>query len=434
MEEAAGNGVAQRTIARETSLEGTGLHTGAETRIRFVPAPADHGVCFRRMDMDGQPEVRAALGTVSSTDRGTSIGSGDQRIYTVEHLLAAVSALQLDNLEIQLDGPEVPIVDGSFAPFYALLAEAGAEAQDRPARELVLTEAVTASAPGGASYVATPADELRISATIEFDHPLVRRQFAAFDVTSGEFEREIARARTFGFLNEKDALNSRGLARGVTRDNVIVLDPEGGLIAGGELRFRDEFVRHKIGDMVGDLALLGARLRAHIVATRPSHAGNLELARKIAGAARGGDRAIVDITRIMQHLPHRYPMLLVDRIIDFEPGRRIVGIKNVTINEPFFQGHYPGHPVMPGVLIIEAMAQVGGLLLMDAVENPEEKVVYFMSLDNVKWRRPITPGDQIRFELEMLSLRRHVCRMRGEGYVDGKLVAEAEMMARIVDR
>jgi UDP-3-O-[3-hydroxymyristoyl] N-acetylglucosamine deacetylase / 3-hydroxyacyl-[acyl-carrier-protein] dehydratase len=434
MAEAAGTEVAQRTIGREMQLEGTGLHTGAAARVRFVPAPPDRGVSFRRMDLDGQPEVRAALGEVTSTDRGTSLGSGDQRIYTVEHLLAAVAALRVDNLEIQLDGPEVPIVDGSFAPFYALLADAGVEAQDRPARELVLTEAVTASAPGGASYVAAPANEFRISATIEFDHPMVGRQFASFDVTAGEFEREIARARTFGFLNEAEALQSRGLARGVTRDNVIVLDPEGGLAAGGELRYADEFVRHKIGDMVGDLALLGGRLRAHVVATRPSHAGNLELARKIASTARGGAHAIVDITRIMQHLPHRYPMLLVDRIIDFEPGRRIVGIKNVTINEPFFQGHYPGHPVMPGVLIIEAMAQVGGLLLMDAVENPEEKVVYFMSLDNVKWRRPITPGDQIRFELEMLSLRRHVCRMRGEGYVDGKLVAEAEMMARIVDR
>jgi UDP-3-O-[3-hydroxymyristoyl] N-acetylglucosamine deacetylase/3-hydroxyacyl-[acyl-carrier-protein] dehydratase len=425
---------AQRTLGREAALEGTGLHTGAGTRVRFLPAPPDYGVRFRRTDVEGAPEIRASLAEVASTDRGTSLGSGDVRVHTVEHLLAAVAALQLDNLAIELDGPEVPIVDGSFEPFYALLAEAGAREQDRPARALVLPETVTAAAAGGASYVATPADGLRISATIEFDHPLVRRQFGSFEVTASEFETEIARARTFGFLTEAESLYARGLARGVTRENTIVLDPDGGLAAGGELRFRDEFVRHKIGDMVGDLALLGGRLRAHVVAIRPSHAGNLELARRIATAAHGGESAIVDITRIMQHLPHRYPMLLVDRIIDFEPGKRIVGIKNVTINEPFFQGHYPGHPVMPGVLIIEAMAQVGGLLLMDAVENPEEKVVYFMSLDNVKWRRPITPGDQIRFQLEMLSLRRHVCKMRGEGFVDGKLVAEAEMMARIVDR
>jgi UDP-3-O-[3-hydroxymyristoyl] N-acetylglucosamine deacetylase/3-hydroxyacyl-[acyl-carrier-protein] dehydratase len=195
-------------------------------------------------------------------------------------------------------------------------------------------------------------------------------------------------------------------------------------------------VRHKIGDVIGDFALLGRRVKAHVVADRPSHAGNLELARAVAAAQskNGSNQPIVDINRIMQHLPHRYPMLLVDRIIEYEAGKRIVGIKNVTINEPFFQGHYPGHPVMPGVLIVEAMAQVGGLLMMDTVENIAEKVVYFMSLDNVKWRRPVTPGDQLRFELEILQLRKHVCKMKGEGYVDGQLVAEAEMMARIVDR
>jgi UDP-3-O-[3-hydroxymyristoyl] N-acetylglucosamine deacetylase/3-hydroxyacyl-[acyl-carrier-protein] dehydratase len=201
------------------------------------------------------------------------------------------------------------------------------------------------------------------------------------------------------------------------------------------LRFPDEFVRHKVGDLIGDISLLGARVQGHIIADRPSHAGNLELARALRESARQDNvRPIVDIQKIMQYLPHRYPMLLVDRVIEFEAGKRIVGLKNVTINEPFFQGHYPGHPIMPGVLIIEAMAQVGGLLLMDAIENPEDKVVYFMSLDNVKWRRPVTPGDQIRFELEMLQFRRHVCRMRGVGIVDGQVVAEAEMMARIVDR
>jgi UDP-3-O-[3-hydroxymyristoyl] N-acetylglucosamine deacetylase/3-hydroxyacyl-[acyl-carrier-protein] dehydratase len=275
---------------------------------------------------------------------------------------------------------------------------------------------------------------LRISATIEFDHPLVQRQFGSFDVTAAEFSREIAPARTFGFMKEAEALRARGLARGATLQNAVVLD-ETGVAEGGELRFRDEFVRHKIGDIVGDLALIGGRVIGHVIANRPSHAGNLEIARRIAASAhRNAGIPIVDIQKIMQHLPHRYPMLLVDRIVEYEPAKRIVGIKNVTINEPFFQGHYPGHPVMPGVLVIEAMAQVGGLLLMDAVENPDEKVVYFMSLDNVKWRRPVTPGDQLRFELEMLQLRRHVCRMRGMGYVEGQLVAEAEMMARIMDR
>ena len=278
-----------------------------------------------------------------------------------------------------------------------------------------------------------PAPSFRVSAAIEFDHPLVRHQYASFEVTSEVFEREIAGARTFGFLKEAEELRARGLALGATLDNAIVLDAEG--LAAGELRFPDEFVRHKIGDVVGDLALIGKRLRGHVMADRPSHAGNVALAKKVAEAqSRDGAQPIVDIQTIMQYLPHRYPMLLVDRIVEFEAGKRIVGIKNVTINEPFFQGHYPGHPIMPGVLIIEAMAQVGGLLLMDAVEDPEDKVVYFMSLDNVKWRRPVTPGDQIRFELEMLQFRRHVCRMRGIGTVDGHVVAEAEMMARIVDR
>jgi UDP-3-O-[3-hydroxymyristoyl] N-acetylglucosamine deacetylase/3-hydroxyacyl-[acyl-carrier-protein] dehydratase len=190
-----------------------------------------------------------------------------------------------------------------------------------------------------------------------------------------------------------------------------------------------------VGDVVGDLALLGRRINAHVIADRPSHAGNLALARELSAASKAqNNQPIVDINRIMQHLPHRYPMLLVDRIVEYEPGKRIVGLKNVTINEPFFQGHYPGHPIMPGVLIIEAMAQVGGLLMMDAIENFRDKVVYFMSLDNVKWRRPVTPGDQLRFELEVVQLRKHVCKMKGSGYVDGNLVAEAEMMARIVDK
>ncbi len=417
----------QNTIAADAEFEGVGLHTGETARLRFRPAPPDSGVTFRRTDLPDAPAVRALLDRVTSTDRGTTLQEGEARVHTVEHLLASVVALHIDNLTIELDGPEVPIGDGSFAPFHDVLARAGREEQPVVARELAVVDPLNS---GNGSYVATPAPGLRISATIEFDHPLVRRQFASFEITPQEFGTEIARARTFGFLKEAEALRSRGLARGVTLENALVLNDTG--LESGELRYADEFVRHKIGDIVGDLALLGRRLKAHIVAHRPSHAGNLELARTLA--TRSAERPIVDIQKILQHLPHRYPMLLVDRVVEFEPGRRIVGIKNVTINEPFFQGHYPGHPVMPGVLIIEAMAQVGGLLLMDAIENPEEKVVYFMSLDNVKWRRPVTPGDQLRFELEMIQMRRHVCRMRGIGMVDGQLVAEAEMMARIVDR
>jgi UDP-3-O-[3-hydroxymyristoyl] N-acetylglucosamine deacetylase/3-hydroxyacyl-[acyl-carrier-protein] dehydratase len=349
-------------------------------------------------------------------------------------LLAAVLAHRIDNLTIEVDGPEIPILDGSFQPFFAALTEGGVCEQAEPARVLEISSPVTAAGPAGAAYVAVPAPSFRISTTIEFDHPLIQRQFGSFDVTPEVFAQDLAAARTFGFMREADELFARGLVKGVTLENAIVLNETG--LASGELRYHDEFVRHKAGDIVGDLALLGRRIKAHVIADRPSHAGNLALARALAAdAAKARNAApIVDIQRIMQYLPHRYPMLLVDRIVEYEPGKRIVGIKNVTINEPFFQGHYPGHPVMPGVLIIEAMAQVGGLLMMDAIENIQDKVVYFMSLDNVKWRRPVTPGDQLVFELEVMQLRKHVCRMKGSGYVDGQLVAEAEMMARIVDK
>ena len=423
--------VRQNTLASPATFDGVGLHTGEAATLRFLPAEPSTGIRFRRVDLGEGAEVRADLASVTSTDRGTNLGAGEAAVHTVEHVLAAAMALRLDNLTIEIDGPEVPIADGSFQPFYSALCEAGVEEQAADAAVITLTRNVTAEGPAGASYVGMPADHLRISASIEFDHPLVQRQFASFDVDPAAFGRHVAPARTFGFLREAEHLRARGLALGATLDNAIVLDDDG--LASGELRFPDEFVRHKIGDVVGDLALLGGRVRAHVMADRPSHAGNLALARAIR-AAHGANAPAVDIQRIMEVLPHRYPLLLVDRILEFERERRVVGIKNVTINEPFFQGHFPGHPVMPGVLIIEAMAQCGGLLLMDSVDDPEHKVVYFMSLDNVKWRRPVRPGDQLRFELEMLHLRRQVCRMRGVASVEGNPVAEAEMMARIMDR
>lgn len=423
----------QQTIASEAGLEGVGLHTGETARVRFKPAPAGNGIRFQRTDLSSDNEIPATLDFVHSTDRGTSLARGEARIHTIEHLLAAVIGHQIDNLTIEIDGPEIPIVDGSFKPFFDVIARVGTCEQPETAATLDLKTSVTATGPAGASYVALPAPNFKVSATIEFDHPLIRRQFGSFDVEPAAFGPELAPARTFGFMREAEELFARGLVKGVTLDNAIVLNETG--LASGELRYADEFVRHKVGDVIGDLALTGRRVHAHVIADKPSHAGNLELARALVTAAKGqNNQPIVDIQRIMQHLPHRYPMLLVDRIIEYEAGKRIVGIKNVTINEPFFQGHYPGHPVMPGVLIVEAMAQVGGLLMMDAIPDIENKVVYFMTLDNVKFRRPVTPGDQLRFELEVLQLRRHACKMKGAGYVDGQLVAEAEMMARIVDK
>jgi UDP-3-O-[3-hydroxymyristoyl] N-acetylglucosamine deacetylase/3-hydroxyacyl-[acyl-carrier-protein] dehydratase len=424
----------QQTIGAEAAFEGAGLHSGTSARMRFLPSDASTGIRFRRTDLSGTPEIAARLENVASTDRSTTLAVGDARIGTVEHVLAAVSGCGIDNLIIEIDAEEVPIADGSFAPFFHALRAAGLRPQKEPARVLELKEAVRAKGPAGATYVAVPDDAFRVATTIEFPHPVIGRQFAAFEVNCDEFAKELAGARTFGFMRDAEALRARGLVKGVTLENALVLD-ENGPIA-GDLRWPDEFVRHKAGDVIGDLALLGKRLRAQVIATKPSHAGNVELVRALtqAAARQTGGAPIVDITRIMQHLPHRYPMLLVDRIIEFEAGKRIVGIKNVTINEPFFQGHYPGHPIMPGVLIIEAMAQVGGLLIMDTIENIEEKVVYFMSMDGVKWRRPVTPGDQLRFEVELLQVRRSVCRMRGNAYVDGHLASEAEFTAAVMDR
>ncbi len=423
----------QRTIAREVTLEGYGVHLGEAASITVRPAEPDSGIRFRRTDLDGHPEIAAVLDNVVDTRLGTTLAAGDAKAMTVEHVMAVLAAGEIDNAVIDLDGPEIPIRDGSFQDYVGMLSEAGAVEQDAPARVIELRDAVSWSGEEGQTYVAAPADTLTVAATIDFEHPSIGRMHGSFPIDPDRFGADLAPARTFGFMRDADELRSKGLALGASLDNTIVLDDEG--VMNESLRFDDEYLRHKVGDVVGDLGLLGGRLRAYLAIERPSHAGNVALAKAIEEKGRmSGREAVVDITKIMEYLPHRYPMLLVDRITHFEAGKRIVGIKNVTINEPFFQGHYPGHPVMPGVLIVEAMAQVGGLLLMDRVENPEDKVVYFMSLDNVKWRRPVTPGDTLVFELEMLQFRRQICKMKGQGFVEGTLVAEAELMARIMDR
>ena len=423
----------QRTIAKDIKLSGHGVHSGEAATVTLKPAAAGSGISFRRIDLDGSPEVRATLDNVSDTRLGTTVGDGDTKVLTVEHLLASLVACQIDNVMIDVDGPEIPIRDGSFHDYFSAVRDAGVQELDAPAKVIRLKGPVADSKNGGQSYVAAPASGLTVSATIDFEHTAIGRQFGSFVVEANSFESQIARARTFGFKSDAEALRAEGLAKGASLENTVVLD-EAGVMNDG-LRFDDEFLRHKVGDIVGDLGLLGARLEAHVVAERPSHAGNVALARAIAAHARHGSReALMDVTKIMEYLPHRYPMLLVDRITDYDPGKRVVGIKNVTINEPFFQGHFPGHPVMPGVLIVEAMAQVGGLLLMDQVENPEGKVVYFMSVDRVKWRRPVTPGDTLVFELEMLQFRRGVCKVQGKAFVEGVLVSEAELMATIVDK
>jgi UDP-3-O-[3-hydroxymyristoyl] N-acetylglucosamine deacetylase / 3-hydroxyacyl-[acyl-carrier-protein] dehydratase len=425
---------ARRSVRQKTSLKGTGMHTGAATEAGFLPAPAGQGIIFRRVDLPGRPEVPARLTEVEAVERRTAIGKGDATIHTVEHVLAAVAALEIDDLTVELSGPEPPILDGSVQPYFEALERA--EPVEVGGEPVVLTvQAPFTVTEGDASYVVAPAKALRLTVSIEWAHPLIGRQAGSYDVTAKAFATELAPARTFGFTSEVEALKAKGLIKGATADNAIVLD-ERGVVNGTKLRWPDEFVRHKAADIVGDLALTGARIRAHIIATRPSHSGNVALARALARAGKRTGMPAIDIGRILDVLPHRYPFLLVDRILEIEGRQRIVGIKNVTINEPFFQGHFPGHPIMPGVLIIEAMAQVGGMLLMSHFEDQsvDDKVVYFMSLDNVKFRRPVVPGDQIRFELEMMQFRGKTCKMKGQGFVDGQVVAEAEMMAMVIDK
>jgi UDP-3-O-[3-hydroxymyristoyl] N-acetylglucosamine deacetylase/3-hydroxyacyl-[acyl-carrier-protein] dehydratase len=423
--------MSRRTLAGRAEVRGTGLHTGCAVTARCLPAASGTGIVFRRVDLPGVPTILARLSEVQSTERRTVLGSGEAAVQTVEHLLAAAAALELDDLTIELDGPEPPIGDGSFSPYLEALEAAGVvEQPGNPVVYRVLAPFQLAEA--DSSYVVAPAKSLRLTTTIEWRHPLIGRQSGSYDITPEAFGRELAGARTFGFLHEADALRARGLALGAALESTLVLSDEG--LVGGELRWADEFVRHKAADILGDLALIGGRVQAHVIATKPSHQGNIALARWLTRTGQRDGGVAMDIGRILDVIPHRYPFLLVDRILEVEGTKRIVGIKNVTINEPFFQGHFPGHPIMPGVLIIEAMAQVGGMLLLGTIEDPDQKVVYFMSLDNVKFRRPVLPGDQLRCELEMIQNRGRTCRMKGVAYVDGNVVAEAEMMARVVDR
>lgn len=421
----------RRTVAGHSEVSGTGLHTGASTTTRLGPGEPGGGIVFRRTDLAGSPAIRARTGNVDATERRTGLAEGDATVETVEHLLAAAHALQIDDLLIEIDGPEPAILDGSFLPWLDALEQAGLAEREGDPAILRISEPMTVQS-GDATYVVAPAPGLRLTATIEWDHPVIGRQTGHVDVTPETFRREIAPARTFGFVHEVEALQSRGLLQGASAEMAVVLSDDA--VATGELRWPDEFVRHKLGDIIGDLALLGARIEAHVIADKPSHQGNLALARAIARQGQRMDPSRLDITRIMKALPHRYPMLMVDRILEIEPGKRIVGIKNVSINEPYFQGHFPGHPIMPGVLIVEAMAQVGGMLLIDQFDDPESKIVYFMAIDGVKFRRPVLPGDQLRCEVDLIQLRGRTCRMKGHAYVDGTLVCEAEMMARVVDR
>jgi len=420
----------RRSLKGSASVSGVGLHTGAQSTVTFRPGETGGGVGFRRTDLTGAPVIGATVANVTDVNRRTSLGSGSVVVHTVEHVLAAVVAHQLDDVVIDIDGPEPPNVDGSAAAFFRALHDAEPTEQDGdPTHYSVQMPFVVND--GDAHYLVAPHDAVRLNVTIEWDHPAIGRQSGCFDISTERFAQSLAGARTFGFADEIEELRARGLAQGATESSGIELTREG---VNTELLWTDEFVRHKTVDLLGDLALLGGRFKGEIVANRPSHKGNIALVRSIQRTGSLRVPPVMGIQEILGVIPHRYPMLLVDRIIEMEEGKRVVGIKNVTVNEPFFQGHFPEHPIMPGVLIIEAMGQVGGMLLMGSFENPQDKVVYFMAIDGVKFRRPVIPGDQIRFELEMLHFRGRNCRMRGVGYVDGQPAVEAEMMARVIDK
>lgn len=453
----------QRTIARAVSCSGVGIHTGVHATVNFKPAEENTGVVFVRTDIESQPRIPARVEHVTSVNRGTTITNDGARVYTVEHVLAAVAGLGIDNLIIELDGIEAPAGDGSSQVFVKALEKAGFVEQEAGKKIAVLTEPFSFE-DNGVHFLLLPNDTFKISFHIEYPNPLVGCQFDSIEINPDSFRKYIANARTFAFLEDVEDLKRAGLIKGGSLENAVVIAKDR-ILNDDPLRSPKELVRHKMLDLLGDVFLLGMPIRAHIIASKSGHPSNIALVRKlrehlarqrpavmttISDAASkpvtGQDKEdvllgmfrergmVMNIRDIMEKIPHRYPFLLVDRIVQFEAEKRVVGLKNVSMNEHFFQGHFPDHPIMPGVLIVEAMGQTGGLLLMNSVPEPENKVMYFMSLDNIKFRKPVFPGDQLRMELEMVKFRHRICKMRGRGFVGEDLVAEAEMTAVVVDK
>lgn len=434
---------AQKTLARPVSFEGVGLHTGNRCTIRFQPAPPDSGIRFVRKDLPGEPVVHVCPGNARHDLRElrrTILAENGAEVHTVEHVLGTLSGLQLDNVTLELDAMEVPEPeDGSARAFVKVLQAGGVEDQGVPRRFARIQTPVTLR-DGDVQLVAVPHDGFQISFTIQFDNPLVGTQHLDLEITPKTFVDQIAPARTFALYEDVKKLQDAGMIRGGTLNNAVVV--RGDEIMNDEgLRFPDEFVRHKVLDIMGDLSILGRPLRGHVISTRSGHGTNVAFVKRIHESLNGPssyetmlDGVHFDINAIAQIMPHRYPLLLVDRILYLEERKRVVGLKNVTINEPFFTGHFPGHPIMPAVLILESMAQVGGVLLLNTVDDPDSKLVYFMGIDNAKFRKPVLPGDQLILDLELVRLKSRICRMNARAFVRGTLVAEAELMSTIVDR
>ena len=417
----------QTTLAQTVRYKDIGLHSGAPVSLELKPAPANSGIVFYRADLPGKPGVRAHAAQVTSTLRATTLEDGPARVFTVEHLMAALYVMGVDNCAVEISSAEAPVGDGSALPFVRLIEEAGIVELTEPRILIQVSEPIEV-AEEGRSIKVLPYDGLKVTFTSSNPHPMLGLQQAEYEITPEVFAREIAPARTIGFMHEVEALQAKGLGLGGSLENTLVYDNETNL---NPLRFPDELVRHKVLDVLGDLALLGCPLRGHLVAVQSGHSLNTALAAKIWTWSRcdnkkKGCNALLDIVEIQKILPHRYPMLLVDRILEMEPMKRAVGIKCVTFNEHFFLGHFPGRPVMPGVILLEAMGQVGGVMVMCSPEH-QDRIPYFAAMDRVKFRRPVVPGDQLRMTAEMIKYRGNIGKVWTQAFVDGEMVAEAEL-------
>lgn len=423
----------QRTIAKEISYEGIGLHTGLNVKITFQPAPVNHGVVFVRTDIPERPEIKATIENVTDVLRGTTIGVNGYKIHTVEHVLCALAGLGITNVLILLNAKEPPAVDGSALPFVKLLEEAGIVEQNEKNNEYIISEPIQVS-DGEKQIIALPSDVFKISFTIDYDNPVIGTQYAQFEINETTFKNEIVSARTFGFMREVEELRKQGLALGGDLTNAIVVGDN--KILNDSLRFEDEFVRHKILDLVGDLFLTGLSIKGHFIAIKSGHALNVKLAsnikKKFLEQQNSNKNINLNISQIAKILPHRYPFLLVDKITEIREGKGAVGIKNVTINEHFFTGHFPEQPVMPGVLIVEALAQVAGVYMLSKKEN-RGKLPYFTGIDNFRFRKPVMPGDVLVLEIEVGKIKGNIGKVIGKVIVDGKLVAGGELMFSLVD-